>query len=410
MIAIRTSHDTERQPAQRVATDALERARPGRETAMHSDARIPSDPAPTLRLWTPDVDTDEPGGISPRMTLCDFFDEWYLPIVLSGERAAARKTVLIYRDALRYWTRLTGNPRIEDLTDYTTATFASAMRTATYRRGKLGAEQPLRPRTQRKLIGALRAVLVRVGPTVDPRRRGKGLLREAPQLVLERPSRTRVKPAFDIADARRIFAAAGTAEWHWNKPGRGSVLRQPQSVPAHLLLPAWIACLYYTGQRTGTTLLLDWSMVRERAGGVWFEIDERCVPKTHKAVDVYCHPDLHALLLAVRRANTNPQDQRLFPFQGCYKALVTRHRVLQQQAGIPAERRQSPQAWRRTHATELAKVGAQSGYEAARRALDHSSESVTKDFYVNIQPELVGRLPLLAEHRDTADRQRRLFE
>ena len=72
-------------------------------TGAHQQPRRPQ-----LKLFLPasgpDDETPEP---SDQMTLRQFFEHWFLPIVLDGAHAA---TVTAYRESLAWWEQLTGDP------------------------------------------------------------------------------------------------------------------------------------------------------------------------------------------------------------------------------------------------------------------------------------------------------------
>ena len=94
----------------------------------------------SFRLFDPEspgTSDAGPGDISPSMSLSEFFDGWFLPVVLRS-RGESGGTETVYRDALAWWTKLTGDPPIRQIDEYTVATFAEGLRSAKYRRGKLG--------------------------------------------------------------------------------------------------------------------------------------------------------------------------------------------------------------------------------------------------------------------------------
>lgn len=73
---------------------------------------------PPLRLvsWetetegTQEFEAESGARLSPRHTLSEFFERWFLPVVLQGEHNASVSTVTLYRDTLAWWKRLTRQP------------------------------------------------------------------------------------------------------------------------------------------------------------------------------------------------------------------------------------------------------------------------------------------------------------
>lgn len=164
------------------------------------DRNIP----PQLRLWTPS--DDDSRGISPAMTLSEFFTAWFLPVVLVGQQAAREGTLTLYRDAVRWWAQLTGDPPIAQIDVLLLAQFQAALRSAKYRRSPLGREYSLSQHSQQKILRNLRAIMYRLGPTTDPKRPAAQLLDGAPYLTLSKV-RSRPKPIFSLDVAAQLVTA-----------------------------------------------------------------------------------------------------------------------------------------------------------------------------------------------------------
>lgn len=375
-----------------------------------SQASIPSTRATnSLRLFEPtETDTSTPPPLSSEMTLGEFFDAWYLPIVLTGE-SASESTITLYRNALHWWATLTPNPPIRLISEFTIADFKPKLNEATWRRGVRGVTRRLAKATIAKHLKAVRAVLRRAGPTVDTERPCKHLVDQVPHIRVHKV-RTSPKPAFEIAIANRIVAAAP----------RLSESDLPWELPQQLWWQGLLLVLYYTGLRTGTVRKLRWSMIAERSsagvrapfGGAWLIVPGEIVDKTDKPLDKFLHP---IPLRIVERLNDAwrepPPDPLLFPWPHCVRHLGRRHDRLQHLAGINEANWLSPHAWRRTHGMAMGRVGAGRGIEIAQHALDHADERTTRESYVDIEPELILQLPRIDElaARNTGARQLDLF-
>lgn len=342
------------------------------------------DQRPSLRLYdASDLPPDSPddiatGGLSPQMTLSEFFQTWFLPIVLASEGRDAA-TITSYRESIGWWHKLTSDPPLEQIDEYTVAAFKRGLREATYRRGKCGKLRQLGAFTISKHLRQVRTVLKRIGPTINPERPGKSLVAEVPHLRVEKPRKGAPKRPFTIGEAKRIIAAT-------------PLLPTPRYPHGREIMPsrwwrAFCLVLFYTGLRVGTVLKLKRSMIEVGEDGkAWLQIPGS-ITKTGKPVRKFLHP------VAAKVIHSLGHGEQIFPWKYWRRHLANRHKRLQQLAGFPRERMLSPHAWRRTHATEMAKLGAMYGRKIAQHTLDHEDEETTSTFYVDIEAELIAQLP-----------------
>lgn len=351
----------------------------------------------SIRLFDPE--SLDSGGLRPSMPLSGFFASWFRPVWLEGQQQASPGTVLKYEDAVRWWCSITADPPLEQIDDVVLARFSKGLREARYRRGKLSVPRPLAAWTIAGHQSRIRTILQRTGPTLDPRRPGKKLVAEVPYLRVVTPADGRPKPAFSLDEARAIFAAAAL-------PGAGCTRgRRPPMHPQFLAAyqgqtalwwQAMLAVLYYAGIRSGDALLLTTADVRpgpeidRPAGTEW--LDLAAAQKTGKPLLRFLHPHAAGLLRQLKR----PGSTALFPWPHAYSCFVDLHERLQALAGLPAERRRSPHAWRRTYGTAMARLGAQAGLRVAQLALDHADARTTAAHYVDLEAELIARLPPLS--------------
>jgi integrase len=154
---------------------------------------------------------------------------------------------------------------------------------------------------------------------------------------------------------------------------------------------ALIAVLYFTGLRCGTVLGLEWPMIERRgsAGAAWLAVPGRIV-KTKKPLEKYLRPEALELVERLPRVSA-----LVFAWPFSKSHLSRRHRELQGLAGVADP--VSLHAWRRTHATELYRLGASQGLWCAQMALDHADAATTAAFYVDLEADLIGKLPPLVD-------------
>jgi integrase len=356
---------------------------------------------PELRLFNLDdgpsgYDHDHGGGkLSAGMRLSEFFAAWFLVIVLEGEGSHAG-TVTSYRESIAWWVRLTGDPPIDEIDEYTVSKFKTALREATYRRGKSGPERSLGKYTINKHFKQIRAVLRRAGPTLDPAKPGKRLVDEVPHIGVVAPKRPTPKRPFAIEDCCRIVIATNRMP--------STRYRGLWQVTPRDWWHAFVVVLFYTGLRSGTVLKLAYSMLDAREDGHWLVIPGSIVDKTEKPLEKFLHP---AAVHAVDRIRTSAG--LMFPWPHWRRHIKDRHDYLQQLAGIEEAKWLSPHAWRRTHSNEMNKLGAEFGRKVAQRTLDHEDERTTSGFYTDIEALLISRLPLIDTPANWGSQQLTLF-
>lgn len=365
------------------------------------------------------------GEFSPRMTLSEFFERWYLRVVLKlsaeevrnlklGQRewrkmklseADMRKfpNAVNYQQSIDYWKHLTGDPPIYAISDVLLVDFEAALRGVTYKRGLNGTERRLGDFTVAKHLKNIRAVLFRCGPkNADNKRPGKGLLDETPHISVSAPTLTLPKKRFSLKQARLVYAACDEMTLFTNR-GRG---RPSDGGPD---APAWwralVSVMFYTGLRIGTVLRLEWSMIEEDEDGFWFKVPGRIVHKTKKASVKALRLDCLELLHRLPRGGD--ATSRIFTWNHSLTHLRDRHDRLQKLAGVKELR--DMHAWKRTHLREVARTCLDDAMETAQRAGDHADRKTTEESYVNLGQETARLMPSLVEKDPDHDPQRNLF-
>jgi integrase len=373
--------------------------------------------APTLRVWTPDPrdyaaapplppvkapDTTPAGEgeFSPRMTLSRFFELWYLRVVMMREKKNDQDTIDSYRESIAWWIKLTGDPPLDEIDEFVWyEKFQDGFIGATYRRGKLGRDWPLAPRTAVKHMKQVHAVLFRTGPkNADRARPAKGILPEIPHVIIPSEDALPVKPCISLEATRLIFGSCsamtryGTCE----SQGRGSRLGDGGE-GADVRWRALLGTLYYLGLRINTARLLSRSMRKEINGRWYFDIPAAAMKEKH-GLTRWIHPHLDELLAAL------PNDgEQYFPFLTAHSEthLLDRHRWLQTVAGLTETH--TFHAWRRTHGDRMSETGIDHALGIAQMSLGHKDPKVTRKHYVEIEPKFIRRLPTLCGERVGTD-------
>lgn len=326
-----------------------------------------------------DETADEPlstGRLHSGMTLTQFYRIWFLPIVLVSEVNARPGTIAVYETALTWWQKLTGDPPLAQIDEFTLSEFTVGLRQAKYRRGPFAPERQLSAMSVAKQQKSIKAVLMRIGPTIDPRRPGKKLVPEVPYLRVTHATLDGPKPVFSLELAKRIVASAGELS-----------LPMFHSLTAQLFWQRLLGGLFYCGLRFGTVWDLRWEMLQSEDDGYWLVVP--CQTKTGKAKRVAMHPLWLAALQPLQPTG------RIFPQRPCKTHLDELHRRLQTIAGTVADRQLSFHAWRRTHADQMARLGATAAQRVAQHALDHSDVRTTTGHYCDIDNLFRRSLPPL---------------
>lgn len=357
------------------------------------DSTAAASPPPFLKLFQADESAHSgPPGLSPEADLPAFFEAWFLPVAIRGE-GKSRGTELQYRETIAWWKQLTADPPLRLIDEFTISSFRDSLAQATYKRGKAGKPRPLSTDRIAIHLRNLRAMLNRIGFKHRPGKATAKILDQVwdvhcPKLHPE------PKDCFELEKAQAIVQAAyrtdvpqlaGIEPWQWWR--------------------AFLGALYVTDLREGTVRRLERDMLFKKPDGWWLKLPRALVPKTGKGKWMAL-PDW--LMTAIQAL---PAVGPLIFVASRHKDTLKRdHKHLQSLAGIPFEQQLPLQAWRRTHAREMQRLGAGYAIEVARRSLDHGQSSTTTGHYADITEEIRRRLPPLWEIPNGDTRQKRLFE
>jgi integrase len=345
-----------------------------------------------LRLFSPGNEH----AISASSSLKEFFEDWYVPNITNNKRRRpiSDATINRRRAAVNWWARLMGSkhhpagPPIGDINEELLIQFQEKLTAAKYRRGKYSAiEHPLSRITQIRTMEEVQIVLATAGPASGRRVRA-GLLAESPAVYTPPPD-CFPKGSWPLDDARKIVAAI--AQSHPPKNGvrfPTNLYMTDQTSVFRVLAEATLALWFYTGHRATTYQRLTWSSLIEDAPGQWYLGIDSSV-KTGKRDRIAVHPALLSRILKLRGLD----PVRMFPWPVRYSAIVDAHTRLQTIAELPPQLRFSPQAWRRLHSKEIARVGYSLASSLASGSLGHSSASITEAHYTSARDAAVLMLP-----------------
>ena len=329
------------------------------------------------QLYDPSGDRS---AVSSRSTLLEFFTDWYLPRVRDDKsrKPVSESTLKRRHAAVQWWTRLMGSKkRIDDspsllgITQQHLTEFKKLLTECTYQRGGIGSERrTLSPMSQMRTLQEIHIVLGATGPPDGTKIRA-GLIQKPPKIYIE-PVNMFPKPTWTLDEAIRIAQTAGTCD----PPESWSFDRQAW----HALARATVAIFFYTGHRATTYERLQRNSLHQVKPGLWV-LDIIQSVKTGKMDRVPVHRQLLSCLQEVQKVQKLANCSQLIPWPVKYRAVAGYHERWQVAAGLPADRRFSPQAWRRLHAESLQ----QSVYDMANRlasqSLGHSNSTTTQDHY-----------------------------
>ena len=325
------------------------------------------------------LDSTNNGALSSRMTLMQFFEHWYLPVELVANKAK-KATIKSYTEALAHWVRITNDPSLDAITDAIVANFMKEMNSATYRRGKRGKEHKMSLVRIAKHFTHLNSLFSRTGPRFDHRKKTTNLLNVPPYLKIPKTHPERKLP---FTPVQVLSIAAATDEM---------IKPFDRTIATKLFWKGFIATLYYTGLRKETVLSLKKSMYRLIDGERWIiiEHDRDANTKAVRTIRIKCHEQLVTILDMLCAISS---DEKIIDSKFCYRYLSELHLQLQKRAGIPEHQRQSPHAWRRTHADVISSLGYNVRIDITRRSLNHTSSATTERHYVDLTNKVRMQMP-----------------
>ena len=294
-------------------------------------------------------------------TLSEFHECHFLPLWIQGRQLDV-KTEASYRQSISWWSRLTSDPPMDQITDHTVASFIASL-----------CKQPGRSSTMMMSSVAkhccnVDTVLQMAGPRSRNNRRGQGLIGEPPFFDAPRVDQEPPSGDWTIEELRAMYFLAA------------DVMTVP-AIDGVDPVDWWrtLICLaYYTGLRVTALMSVEYSMVDND----WINVPAR-LSKRRKGKRQYLHPEaiehidgIHserAIILAWPRWATTKRTAYL------------RFRQLQSAAEISKSRQWAFQSFRKTHLTMLAGLSLEheQGLAVAQQSAGHSNRAVTTGHYIS---------------------------
>lgn len=340
-----------------------------------------------LRIFSDDGDHDSPpadaNGLWPGMTLLEFYELYIRPVCLVK---AAKRTLDQYDQTLALWVRVTGDPPLPQIDEFTCARFLRGVMALPGRDG------PLADNTVRKHCVHVQYCLDRAGPY--SRRNnplGKGFLDDPPLLL---------KPSVTKNDDIENFSLDEIGQWldvcHLAARPR---LR---GVDSKDWWQSLVVFDYNVGVRPESLLALRFDWITTDEFGAWIKVPCRSIKGKKHGRKFYLNDHAFA---AIERIRTD--RELIFAWGKSSGWLQTCRRRLLSQTEIPKHRQFGFKGLRKAFGTELGKISE----IASKMAMGHAGGDVTISSYQHkvIMVEAVRKLPQPVWHRDRDGDQRLLF-
>jgi hypothetical protein len=297
-------------------------------------------------------------GTAESMTLSNLYWQWFRPKFLIGLRGSDPDTVSLYDDSIGYWARLTDDPLLAEIDDFTVGEFMQRLAGQPGRR-----DACLSPLTCKKHGRNLNAILRRAGP----RTRGivgcLGLLTEVPYFELPPWHGTPRTLDFSLDELRDALA-------------RCDCMSTPRDCDPVTWWRGFILFAYHTALRIDAMMHVRWEHVQPNR---WIDVPGN-IQKGDRGIRVPIHDDAwEAIQRLPHRAGP------VFPWPKVDNHgignLRSRWKRLLRIAGLPDARRFGFHGIRKAAANAVCQVD-KIGPIAAEYLLGHVTQ-VTKLHYYN---------------------------
>lgn len=334
---------------------------------------LPSPRGPQLRLFSPDSAAAEPSatarGLSPQMTLSEFFEAYVLKVCLTSNEQNGIKQ---FRESLAYWVQFTGDPPLAMIDQYTTAAFVAVLdeagnvvgglRSLVVKTGRRKGE-PLSANTIRKHCTEIQRLLNLAGPKVDRRQDAAALLASVPWIKKPAAVVPPVTGNYLPEEMRLVLAACRRAVF-------------PEKLPEGLTPPVYWHNLFVfdwlTGLRIGTIWKLRFAwLVQDLFGEPLLQIPAGAMKHGARGHRLPIVP--RAARAIERLRGTSPAGgpgtrELIFHCGITLSRLQTIRREILADSGLPAHRRLGFHSVRKGFATELSTIDPVSAVKAAAHA------------------------------------------
>jgi integrase len=340
-----------------------------------------------------------PEGLSPHLTLNQFFEAYVLPQRLAE---AKPRNIVQYRESLRYWARFTLDPPLVQINAETCLLFQAGLLTVLAK----GTGKPLADNTRRKHTFHVQHCLDLAGPSHDddewqslfgwackacrPRvvRAAPGYCPTCDLPLAERKRPLIPKPSLVINDVNDNFTVTEIGLW-LDQCHRAIAPRVAGLTPG-LYHHSLVIVGYNTGLRIETLNKLEFSWLAQDDFGWWLNVPGAAIKK-HRGRAFHVNPWALAAIERVRPVAEWDARKKIFPWPHTEGWLHEQRRRILLATAIPANRRFGFHGLRKACGTELSAINA----VAAKMQLGHSGGDVTVDHYTHrrVLVEAHGRLP-----------------
>lgn len=331
-----------------------------------------------LRVYHgPEGDDDRPRGLSPAMTLPEFYRDFYRPIV-EGPCGNSDDTQRQNQRAVRLWARLTANRSLAEIDQFECAAFVAGLG----RLAEIGSQT-----TINKHAAAVQKVLRYAGPPVGREWRAANLIARVPYVERPPKEQVRLQEPYTLEELELLVANTQLLKW----PSK-------LAVPAEVYWRGLFVLLYNTGLRIQETILLEWRDVQADE----LRIRNRNRKGGRKGHVVALTPMAQTALEWLRPADS----VRVFPVPASFKSkgwFFRDFRAYRRQLLSPERVEIAFHGFRRLHNVELARINER----ACAASLGHGA-AVNAQAYCNreLVRESVGKF---RQPRLTSTKQLELF-
>ena len=302
-------------------------------------------------------------------TLSEFHESHFVPLWIQGRQLDA-KTEASYGHSIAWWSRLTGDPPLDQITDHTVASFIASLCKQPGRRGTMMMSSVA------KHCRNVDTILQMAGPRSRNNRRGQGLIGEPPFFDAPRVDQEPPSGDWTIEEVRAMYLAAD-----------GMTVPTIDGVDPVDWWRTLICLAYYTGLRCSALMSVEYSMIDNE----WINVPAR-LSKRRKGKRQYLHPEAIEHIDGIRRERAIILAWPQLPTTK--RTVYRRFRELQSVAGITVSRRWAFQSFRKTHLTMLAGLSLEleQGLAVAQQSAGHSNRAVTTGHYISgdVQERMVA--------------------
>lgn len=313
-------------------------------------------------------------------TFNEFFNERFIPIWIDGPRLDI-KTRRSYSESVNWFTRLIGNPNLDDIDQLMAAKFVADLGKQKGKKSEF---------MQANSIGKhcinLSAIMALSGPMNRHNKSGLGILPNPPFFVGPRADQEPPCSDFTFDEICALYDCADAAVYP----------KVPDVTPGDywraLIVTGWFA-----GFRVTAMTSIEYSMVqnvKENNGrdSYWVNVPAK-LSKRRKGKRQHLRLEAFEHMESIRRTGRDG-ILTIGPSATCKRYLYTALHKLQAEAGMAEERKFGFNGFRKAHLTELASqsLEQENGIDVACRSAGHSSRSITTTHYINgsIQDRLVA--------------------